>query len=80
MTPNGADYLVCVRCAAISNASVGMNAYQNHTGMPSKPGGDDRWDTPYLLSDRSVSGEIPPELDVPVDQKEFSLPSLPGPE
>eukprot|EP00971_Amphidinium_carterae_P307331 6107475-Amphidinium_carterae.1 len=41
--------------------------------MPSKPGGDDRWDTPNSLSDRSVSGEIPPELVERVDQKEFTF-------
>eukprot|EP00971_Amphidinium_carterae_P155974 3092206-Amphidinium_carterae.1 len=57
-----------------------MNAYQNDTGMPSKPGGDDRWGTPNSLSDRSVSGEIPPELDARVDHEECSLPTLPGPE
>eukprot|EP00971_Amphidinium_carterae_P225043 4464056-Amphidinium_carterae.1 len=80
MTPNGADYPVCVHCAANSNDYVGMNAYQNDTGMPSKPGGDDRWDTPHSIIDRSISGEIPLELDERVDYEECSLPALPGPE
>eukprot|EP00971_Amphidinium_carterae_P264643 5249685-Amphidinium_carterae.1 len=48
--------------------------------MPSKQGDDDRWDTPYSLRDRSVSGEIPPELDERAEQKDFPLPTLPGPE
>eukprot|EP00971_Amphidinium_carterae_P247734 4919232-Amphidinium_carterae.1 len=30
---------------------------------PSKPGGDDQWDTPRSRSDGRVTGEIPPVLD-----------------
>eukprot|EP00971_Amphidinium_carterae_P176157 3491816-Amphidinium_carterae.1 len=68
-TPNGIDYPVCVHCAvtdtAILNVSVGMD----DPGMASRPGGDDQWCTPHLIIGGSVTGEIPPVLNVSVEAK-----------